>query len=111
MDIAQHKVGAVTVIRPTGPLVRNGCELLLRQYRTAIQDAMGRVVIDLEAVPFVDSAGLECLMDASDEAGALGLSLKVCGVTPVVREALVATGCDAGLEFHADPNAAARSFL
>lgn len=111
MDIAQLKVGAVTVLRPSGPLVRASAEGLLRCFRTALQESMGRVVLDFEAVPFVDSVGLEALMDAADETGALGLSLKVCGVAGVVKEALVATGCDAGLEFHADANAAARSFL
>lgn len=111
MEITQYKVGAVTVIRPAGPLLKPGAEALLNQIRRNVKACMGRVILDLEAVPFVDSAGLECLADAADELGSMGLSLRVCGAPAVVWEALMVTGCDAGLEFHADTNSAARSFL
>jgi len=111
MHISQYKVGAITVIRPGGPLVKADAAALTGAVRRGVHESLGRLILDLEAVPFVDSAGLESLMDCADELSSLGLTLRVCATSPTVREALAVTGCDQGLEFHADTNAAARSFL
>jgi anti-anti-sigma factor len=111
MDIQEVRKGAVTVIKPNGALVGDDADRLKRAVSTAGGANLGRVVLDAAGIPFVDSRGLEALLDLSDELGQGGRSLKLSGATAAVREALDLTGVAESLEFYDDPEAAVRSFL
>jgi anti-sigma B factor antagonist len=111
MELSEHKVGAVVVVKPNGPLVSSGAEGLRNRVRSLAAEAMGRVVIDMESVSFVDSKGIEALLDSSDILASSGMALRVCGTTDTVYEALRLTGSADAFDFHIDANSAARSFL
>lgn len=111
MELLEHKVGAVMVIRPAGPLVGDAAARLRDRVATRVAEVMGRIVLDLEAVSFVDSSGIEALLDISDSLASTGMNMRVCNVTGTVREALTLTAATDSMEFHTDTNAAARSFL
>lgn len=111
MDITEHKVGAVVVVRPAGALVATGAERLRNRVQTPATEEMGRVVVDMEAVAFLDSRGIEALLDAADVLARTGMTPRVCGTTATVIEALHLTGAAESLEFHPDSNSAVRSFL
>ena len=68
------------------------------------------VVVDLNAVPFVDSRGLEVLVEANDVLAEGGRSLKLCGVNETIREVLDLTGLAQRFDHFADTNSALRSF-
>ena len=72
---------------------------------------MGRCVVDASAIQFVDTKGLEALVDANDEVAQTGQSLKLCGLNDTVRQVLELTDLAARFEYYADANAAVRSFL
>lgn len=111
MDIQEQRHGAVTVIKPQGPLVLGDAE----QFRTHLSDvlgrSLGRFIVDASAVPYVDSLGLEALVQSTDEMGASGGSLRLCGACETVREVLDLTGIADRFEHYADVNTAVRSFL
>lgn len=111
MELLEHKVGAVVVVRPAGPLVSDSAAQLHGRVQSLMTEVMGRIVLDLEAVPFIDSKGIEALLDISDTLATTGLNMRMCNVTGTVREALALTGANEAMEFHPDTNAAARSFL
>ena len=67
MKLSEHKHGAVTVIKPEGPLVEEHAQTLKTNLLSAMNSSLGRVVIDMSAVPFVDSKGLESLVDLTEE--------------------------------------------
>lgn len=73
--------------------------------------ALGRVVIDLSAAPYVDSVGLEALLDLSDQLEACGQTLRLACVSATVREVLDITGLTHRFEYFDDTNTAVRSFL
>jgi anti-anti-sigma factor len=110
MKIGQQQHGAVMLLKPEGPLT----EPEVREFSTALRElllgSMGRVVVEMSAVPFVDSAGLEALLDVSDEQSAGGRSLKLCGINKTVRQVLELTEVDAHFDLYEDVNSAVRSF-
>ena len=59
MRIQEQKHGAVTVLKPAGPLVEDDVESFKSRLLELMQETLGRVVVDASAVPFVDSKGLE----------------------------------------------------
>ena len=111
MEIDEQRLGAVTVIRPRGPLVGNDASELLARIREVLGQSLGRFVVDASSVPFVDSAGLEALAEAGDELNASGLSLKLCGVNETIREVLDLTDVASRVEQYEDINQGVRSFL
>lgn len=69
-----------------------------------------KLVIDLAAVSYVDSATIGCLMDLYRQAAAAGGTLKLSGVQKRVETMLTMTGAQNFLEIHADEPSAVKSF-
>ena len=69
-----------------------------------------RVLLDLSAVVYVDSATIGCLMDLYRQASTAGGLLKLAGVQKRVETMLTMTGAQNFLEIHADEAAAVKSF-
>lgn len=111
MEIDEQTKGAVKVLKPRGPLCQGDAEQFRKKASDVAGQNMGRLVIDASAVPFVDSRGLEVLVELSDEIGQTGLALKVCGVTETVRDVLDLTDLSSLCEHYEDVSAAVRSFL
>ncbi len=111
MNIREQRHGAVTVLGPVGPIVQADAETFRERVARVISASLGRLVLDLSGVPFVDSAGLEALLDVSEELIESGHALRVCGATETIRETFDVTGLDGKFEHYADVNDATRSFL
>ena len=111
MEIAEQTKGAVTVLKPRGPLCGGDAESFKRRASEAAVSAMGRMVVDASAIPFVDSRGLEVLLDLSEQLGDSGQTLRLCAANETLREVLELTDLASMFEYYEDVNAAVRSFL
>ncbi|MFI4860495.1 MAG: STAS domain-containing protein [Phycisphaerales bacterium JB063] len=109
--LTEIKHGAVQVLRPEGPLVLEDAEILRARAIAAAGPALGRVVLDMVEAKYVDSEGLEALLDISDRLASCGQTLRLVNVTATVREVLQITGLSQKFEYHDDANSAVRSFL
>ena len=69
-----------------------------------------RIVIDLGAVTYMDSAAIGCLMDLHRQAAAAGGLVKLASLQKRVETMLTMTGAHYFLEVYADQEAALRSF-
>ena len=69
-----------------------------------------KVLLDMSAVTYVDSATIGCLMDLYRQASAAGGTLKLAGVQKRVETMLTMTGAQNFLEIHADQASAVKSF-
>lgn len=69
-------------------------QVLHRALGPLINDARGRLVLVLDRVQQVTSAGINVLIDAQKECEALDGRLVVCGVRPELRELLHITRLD-----------------
>ncbi len=111
MRIDHHLVGAVTVLGPHGPLVQDDAEAFGSRLADALNRSTGRLVVDLAAVPFADSRGLEVLADAAAELQQTGQSLRLAGANETVRTVFEITELAPVFDHYQDVNAAVRSFL
>jgi anti-anti-sigma factor len=111
MDIVEQRHGAVTVIKPQGPLVLGDSDQFRARVSEVMLRSLGRFVIDASAVAYVDSAGLESLVAATDELASSGRSLRLCGAPETLREVLDITGVADRFEHYEDVTTAVRSFL
>jgi anti-anti-sigma factor len=69
-----------------------------------------RIVIDLGAVGYVDSAAIGCLMDLHRQATTAGSVIKLAGLQKRVETMLTMTGAHHFLEVHPDQASALASF-
>ncbi len=111
MEIREHHHGAVTVLRPMGPLTETDADELKTQMLEVSTKSLGRLVLDASDIPYVDSRGLEVLLEIADEISQTGQALKLCNENEVLREVLELTELTTAFEHFADVNSAVRSFL
>ena len=111
MQVQQHTHGAVTVVKPLGSITGEDADLLRDQLTQVRERSLGRLVLDASAVPYIDSRGLEVLLEANEALAAGGQTLKLCGVSDVLREVLDVTDLASLFEHFEDVNGAVRSFL
>ena len=111
MEIHEHTQGAVNVLQPRGALVQDDAAAFRSRLLESVRESMGRLVVDASSVPYADSNGLEALLDATDELGSVGRSLKLCGVNESLREALDLTEICGRFDIYEDTTTAVRSFL
>jgi len=82
-------------------------DLILADY---VANGCSRIVLDLGAVPYMDSSGLATLITAMKQTRATGGGLKLCGLQDAVRSVLEMTGLDTQIEVYADREAAVLSW-
>ena len=111
MNIERQKHGAVTVLKPVGPVTQDDADQLRRDLLEAREKSLGRLVLDAGAVTFIDSRGLEALLDLHDELARSGQALKLCRLNEITREVLELTDLASSFELFDTVNSAVRSFL
>ena len=111
MRIAEHQQGAVTVLIPKGPLGVQDAEQFMKLATDVMTRSLGRFVVDASGIPYLDSRGLEVLLDVTEALAESGKALKLCGVCDTVREVMQLTDLAIHFEFYQDANSAIRSFL
>ena len=111
MKIHEQLQGAVTVLRPEGALIDTDAGVLKQRLLQTLSSSLGRFVVDMSTIPYVDSKGLEALVEITEEMGRSGQALRMCGANKTVREVLELTDLASLFEHFADANTAVRSFL
>ncbi len=80
-----------------------------------LESRLGRgqpqIVLDLQGVALMDSAGLELLLDFQERCQRMGGVLKLANAGALCREVLKATGVGARFEVYRDSGGAIRSFV
>ncbi len=96
----------VAVVRFTGALtLGTSLHAADAQLQKAIKDGAAKVVLDMAAVPYMDSAGLGTLVQASGMAKQQGGDLRLCAVSERVAELIKMTRTDSLLPMDADVEA------
>ncbi|MBY0112672.1 MAG: STAS domain-containing protein [Phycisphaerales bacterium] len=111
MEIRTQQHGAVKAVVPQGAICQGDAAAFENEVAQALSANMGRCVVDLSATPFVDSQGLESLLNLTERLADAGRLLKLCGVCETVREILDVTDLSDQFEVYEDVGAAVRSFL
>ena len=92
-NVIRTRMGMMTYLAPSGPMSGDDRLTPLQQ---AFDDCLGRwetqVVVDLSAVPLVQSRALEVLLDAQERFTKAGGWLRLSNANPLIREILRITG-------------------
>ena len=111
MQIHEQRKGAVTVLVPDGPLTAEDAAVFKERAVVVFNKSLGRFVVDASRMAFVDSSGLEALVDINEHLSQSGQALKLCSANKTVREVLNLTELDSLFEQYEDVTTAVRSFL
>jgi len=104
------KRGAVHVLSGNEPLTTAHINPLMPLCAECLEDGQPHLVFDLAAVPLMDSAGLELLLDLHDSCQKRGGAMQICSPNGLCRDILVATGLTAQFAIFEDQSAAVGSY-
>jgi anti-anti-sigma factor len=100
----------VAVVRFTGALtLGTSLHAADAQVQKTIKDGAAKMVLDMAGVPYMDSAGLGALVQASGIAQQQGGELRLCGATERVAELIKMTRTDGLLPMDADLDASLKA--
>jgi len=111
MEIEATRHGTVMVLKPQGALVEEELDSLHRAVDQQINAGSSRIVLDLADVPFVDSLGLEALLDIAEKTEEAGGGLRFACAPDITRDILAATRLVQRIELLDEIDMARKSFL
>jgi len=91
MEIEVTQADGVTVVEPTGPIDSQAADQVKRAFTELIEASRSKLLVDLTAVPYIDSKGLGVLVSAMKQARAAGGDVRLCGLQKEVLSVLVVT--------------------
>lgn len=87
MKLSTQQHGSVRVVSPHGALAGDDVQVFREETAHNASQSGGRVVLDMQDVPYLDSAGIEALLDTCAASGATEL-MRIANLTETCREAL-----------------------
>ncbi len=109
VTIDEQRHGKAAVLRPEGPVIGADCDQLADHIARVLDENCSSVILDTSRVPFVDSRGLEVLVDATERLIRSGQVLKLAGSNDTLKEVLELTELASLFEQYDDTDAAVRS--
>lgn len=111
MTFDTQTIGAVTVLKPLGPIANaEDSANLLEQSTKLVRSSLGRFVIDASEMSYVDSTGLETLVEVSNQLNSFGQTLKLCSIGETVSETIRVTHTSDAFEPFEQVQDAVRSY-
>jgi anti-anti-sigma factor len=96
--VTHSRQGAVDVLSLDAALQEENCDSLRTAAEECFRRGQPRIVIDLGSVAFIDSAGLETLLDLNDRCLSRGGACKLSGPNALCSDILQITGVGDELE-------------
>ena len=101
MDIDVKESGSVTIVAPRGDIDMAVADDLRQRLIGLVDKGRARLVLDLGAVMYIDSAGLGVVVAAMKHARAADGDIKLCALESDVRAVLEMTHLNKVLAIHA----------
>jgi anti-sigma B factor antagonist len=111
MQIDERVVGDVTILDLKGKMtLGEGDELLKDKINSLVQQGHQKLVLNLEGVPYIDSAGLGEIVRTYTTVSRQGGKLKLLNLTKRIQDLLAITKLLTVFETYEDEQDAVRSF-
>ena len=94
----KSRQGAVDVISGNVPLNEEMCGHFFSLIEECLGHGQPKIILDLKNVPYIDSAGLELLLDVRDRCDEAGGNYKLCAPNHLCQDILLATGLNQEFE-------------
>ncbi len=111
MQTVVSREGAVTIVKPLGPLVIGELDDIENALNELESNMARRIVINLSKATFIDSAGLEMLCEHQNNMNQYGVYLKLCSLTDISLKIMELTRLSSNFETYPDKSMAIRSYL
>lgn len=89
--IGIKKVGASSVVNPGESLTYQNCEELENLIKGLVSQNQTRIILDCKNTPFIDSKGLELLLQLHKDLKNRGGAIKITALNAVCRDILLST--------------------
>ncbi len=109
--ISLSREGSVTILKPMGPLVLGELEELDTELLNLFNRWTKRLILNMNDVSFVDSAGFELLVRHQRDFGSHGLRLIFCHINDTLQKVMDLTRLSLQFEIYPEKVNAVRSFL
>lgn len=109
--LRSFKRGAVTIMGLDDPLMEGVAETLKQNAEEMLSGGNLQLVVDLGSVPYIDSMGLEVLLDLNAKAGEMGGVFCLASPNELCRDILRATRLDNIIVVYPTLDEACRSFI
>src|SRR3990167_1998074 len=100
MKIKKSKVGVISYIEPEIPIASEGVKELKNVIEDCFKESEYKIVINFRTVPYIDSEGLETLLDILGEVRKKGGSIKLADPNSVCSDIFAATRLDSIFEIY-----------
>lgn len=111
MEIVERQVGGVTILDLKGKLtLRQGDELLLEKIHDLVSQGMKKILLSMEQVPYLDSAGLGEVFRSLQYVRRNGGELKLLFISHRVESFLLVTKLFSSIDSFQDEREALISF-
>ncbi len=111
MKIKKAKIGVISYIEPEIPIANEGLQELKSVIESCFKENEFKIVINFRSVPYIDSEGLETLVDILGEIRKKGGSIKISDPNPICSDIFIAARLDTIFEIYNSADRAGRSFL
>ncbi len=92
-EVARSRIGVATYLAPARPLIDDSSvDGLADMLNECVASREVQLVVDLDKVTLINSAGLELLLNVQEQLSRLGGELKLTQANAVVRDVLTLTG-------------------
>lgn len=109
MKLSYEDHGAITVLAVSGELTADQSDSFRRSCQDRFEAGSRDVLLDMNELSLVDSAGLELLLWLSDEVAQRAGQLRLVGPDETIRKILEITRLDRRFAIHETIEAAAKS--
>jgi len=111
MEIAVELKGDISIVRvKEAKLTYPNLAAFLAEVRRLVEEGASKILIDLAAVTYVDSASIGCLMDIRRLVEDRGGVLKLSGLQPRVETMISMTGVNRIIDIYGEEGTALASF-
>jgi anti-sigma B factor antagonist len=106
MDIIESRVGQTSVLALSGPLNSTTAPALSERGIGLCDIGVRTVLIDLDQVPYLSSAGFRAFVAIHKRADQTGIGMALCGLNEMLRDLLEVSGLQDVFETYPDRTAA-----
>jgi anti-anti-sigma factor len=92
MEIADNKLGSVTVIVPEGRLDAETARIFEQRWSAFVERGDRRFLLDLDKLSYVSSAGLRVLLIAAKQVRELSGTMFACRLNPRLEQIFTISG-------------------
>ncbi|AWK87206.1 STAS domain-containing protein [Azospirillum thermophilum] len=100
MNISKQTVGSVTVLKAEGRIDSSNAAEFETHLVEAVGSSASRVVVDMEPLTYISSAGLRSLLVAAKRARPAGGRIALAAMAPHIREVFDLSGFSSLFEIH-----------